>query len=189
MTCVAEGTPYSLKKSQLEMILNTVYSQAGGQVHTTLITPDQGKDVYTHEVNPLEAYQVMISEVGQPSNIWANYSPCPHCVRALIKNYEKSANKPTVHITKIYTNSSQFIDTVEALQCLAKLKHVGFSLVQWSFVEFNKTVLSDSTCKEEINERFRNDQFAKEYMMLPSQLEFVRQIGESSHANSWCVSP
>ena len=186
MTCVAEGTQYSLKKSQLEMILNTVYSQTGGQVHTTLITPDQGKDTYTDEINPLKAYQVMISTVGQPSNIWANYSPCPHCVRALIKNYEKSTNKPTVHITKIYINSSQFSDTVEALQCLAKLKHVGFSLEEWNFVEF-KAVISDSTCKEEINERLGNNQFTTEYMKLASQLEFVRQISESPHANSWCV--
>lgn len=187
MTCVAEGTQYSLKKSQLEIILNTVYSQTGGQVHTTLITPDQGKDVYTDEVNPLRAYQIMIGEVGQPSNIWANYSPCPDCVHALIKNYEKSTNKPTVHIAKIYTKSTQFNDTVEALQCLAKLKHVGFSLVEWNFAELNKTVISDSTCKEEINERLRKKQFMTEYMKLASQLEFVRQISESSHANSWCV--
>lgn len=186
MTCVAEGTQYSLKKSQLEIILNTVYSQTGGQVHTTLITPDQGRDVYTHEVKPLEAYQVMISTVGQPSNIWANYSPCRDCVLALTKNYRKSTNKPTVHIAKIYTESSQFRDAVEALQCLAKLKHVGFSLEEWNFVEFNKTVISDSTCKEEINERFRNAQFNIEYTKLTSQLEFIRQISESPHANSWC---
>ena len=170
------------------MILNTVYSQTGVKVHSTIITPDQGKDVYIDESCPLTAYQHMIGNTNQPSNIWVNYSPCPHCVKALIKEYEKSSNKPTIHIAKFYTESSSIGDAVKSLQCLAKLKRLGFSLESWDFVEFNKSAVSESTCKDEIDERFRDAKFTSEYMKLGSQLEFVRQISETPHASSWCES-
>ena len=84
--CVNGGTGDSLKKSQLEMILNTVtsYPQSGVQVFDTLITPNYGQNMYTTDTNPINVYLSMINDIEhsriaetRDNTIWANYSPCP----------------------------------------------------------------------------------------------------------------
>ena len=126
-------TDGSLKRSQLKMILNT---QSGSQVFTTLITPNHGQNMYTTETesdhDPINIYRSMIndiehSHVAERGNIWANYSPCPLCAKALLSHYGKT-DKPTIHVARIYTASNNISDVVKSLQCLAKLEHEGFSI-------------------------------------------------------------
>ena len=188
--CVNEGTDTSLKKSQLEMILNTVYPQSGSQVFATLMTPNHGRDMYITEIDALNIYYSMLNDIEQShiedtQNIWTNYSPCPHCVLALLDHYNKPGNdKPTVHVARIYTQSNKFNDAIRSLQCLAKLEHVGFSILPWDFSAF-KQYISES-CAKEIGERDEINNFSEEYMKLVTQIEFIHQLSQSPHANSWC---
>ena len=185
-----EGTDASLKRSQLEMILNTLYPQSGSQVFATLITPNHGRNMYFTETDPpINIYRNLIndiehSQVGETGNIWANYSPCPQCAMALLNHYNKPGNdKPTIHVARIYTASNKFSDAVRSLQCLAKLEHVGFSIVPWDFEAFKQFV--SESCVQEIDEH-NNQNFFNEYQELVRQLVFINQLSQSSHANSWC---
>ena len=108
-TCINGGTDNSLKKSQLEMILNTV---SGSQVFATLVTPNHGRDMYITDgletiYKPLKSYQNMFNAIEQghiddTGNIWANYSPCPICARALVHHY----NKPLTNLLFILHGST-----------------------------------------------------------------------------------
>ena len=188
-TCVNGGTDISLKKSQLEMILNTVYPQSGSQVFATLMTPNHGRNMYITEFNPLNGYYSILNDIEQSiiedtGNIWTNYSPCPRCVLALLDHYNKPGNdKPTIHVARIYTESNKFSDAVSSLQCLAKLEHVGFSILPWDFNAF-KQYISES-CANEIDKHGEN-YFLEEYMKLGTQLQFIHQLSRNLHANSWC---
>lgn len=182
----------SLMKSQLEMILNTVYPQSGSQVFATLMTPNHGRNMYITETNALYSYYSMLNDFEQShiedtGNIWTNYSPCPNCVLALLNHYNKPGNdKPAIHVARIYTESNKFEDAVRSLQCLAKLEHVGFSILPWDFIAF-KQFISES-CVKEISEHDEKSDFSEEYMKLVTQIEFIHQLSQSSHANSWCES-
>lgn len=186
-----EGTD-PLKKSHLEMILNTVHPQSGSQIFATLMTPNHGRNMYITETDALHGYYSMLNDIEQShiedtGNIWTNYSPCPYCVLALLNHYNKPGNdKPTIHVARIYTKSSKFDDAVRSLQCLAKLEHMGFSILPWDFNAF-KQLISES-CAKEIAERDEEGEFSEEYMKLTTQIEFVHQLSQSSHANSWCES-
>ena len=110
----------------------------------------------------------------------------PLCAKALLNHYKPDSGieKPTIHVAGIYTASNKFSDAVESLQCLAKLEHVGFSILPWDFNAF-KQFVSESACMQEINEHHENNSI--EYMKLVAQLGFIHQISEkNSHANSWC---
>ena len=176
-SCVSEGEDSeSLTKLQLKKILDTT---AGQKVHSTIIVIDDGKKVYTHDSNPLDAYNDMRRTYGsQPSDIWVNYSPCPPCARALLKEY-KSPTKPNIHIAKVNDN------TVESLKWLAKLEHCGFNLLLWDFVTFTETFKLESICEDEIKKQFNDAEFMSEYMKTKNLLEFVRQISKHPDAN-WC---
>ena len=144
-TCVNRGTDNSLMRSQLEMILNTVYSQSGSQDFTTLVTPNQGGNMYISKTKPLSTYQDLLNAIEQghiddTGNIWTNYSPCPVCVRVLLDHYSKASNKPTIHIARIFTESDMYVDAVTSLQCLAKLEHVGFRIIPWDFNQFKQYI-------------------------------------------------
>ena len=171
------------------MILNTVYPQSGSQVFATLMTPNHGRNMYITETRPLNGYYSMLNDIEQShiedtGNIWTNYSPCPTCVLALLNYYNKPGNdKPTIHVARIYTESNKFSDAVSSLQCLAKLEHVGFSILPWDFNAF-KQYISES-CANEIDEHDET-YFFEEYMKLGTQLEFIHQLSQNKHANSWC---
>ena len=190
-TCVNEGTD-PLRKSQLDMILDTVYPQSGSQVFTTLMTPNHGRNMYVTETNAINAYYSMLNgiehgHIDDTGNIWTNYSPCPNCVLVLLNHYNKPGNdKPTIHVARIYTESNKFDDAVRSLQCLAKLEHVGFSILPWDFNAFKQ--FTSESCAKEIGERDEKSEFTMEYMKLTSQIEFIHQLSQSSHANSWCES-
>lgn len=85
--CVAGSTSNSLQREQLEMILDLIYPITGNPTpFTTLVTPDHGVNMYVNEIYPLTAYQIMLSGMGDTSNIWSNYSPCPTTTNQKMKN-------------------------------------------------------------------------------------------------------
>lgn len=181
--CLDPNSEFSLRKSQLEVILDTVYPNTASPI---LVSPDRGYTVYSNDNNHLSAYQVMESrtEVTDIKNIWANYSPCTDCVKLLISTYEKHDDKPTVHVGRIYTPGSTFKDAVLTLQCLARLKHDKFDIVPWNFEEFKS--YTTAACDGEIDERLGNSSFNSEYMKLESQVQFIHQLSENPHAGTWC---
>ena len=170
------------------MILNTVYSQSGSQVFTTLVTPNHGGNMYITETNPLTSYQALLNAIEQghiddTGNIWTNYSPCPVCARALLGHYNKASNKPTIHVARIFTDNNTFGAAVTSLQCLAKLEYEGFSIMPWDFNKFKQYITE--SCANEIDERDEGN-FKEEYMKLVTQVEFIHEVSQNSHANSWC---
>ena len=195
VTCVnTADTTGALQKSQLEMILDTVYPVTGNHMpFTTLITPNRGLKMYITETNPLNAYQVMFNAIEhhiipETGNIWTNYSPCPDCIAALFKHYNKpDDDKPTIHVARIYTKGSSFSDAVETLQCLAKLVHAGFSVVPWNFNEFkDHSSFIHESCKTEIDTYVGSEKFSKEYLELVDHVGFIDQLSQNPHVNSWC---
>ena len=186
--CVNGGTDNSLMKSQLEMILNTVYSPSGLQVFTTLVTPNHGGNMYISETRPLSTYEDLVNAIEQghiddTGNIWTNYSPCPVCARTLLNHYSKASNKPTIHIAQIYTENDTYVDAVTSMQCLAKMEHVGFSIMPWNFNQFKRYI--NESCANRIDER-NERMFKEEYMKLVAHVEFIHQVSQISHASSWC---
>ena len=188
-TCVNGGTDNSLTKSQLEMILNTVYPPSGLKVFTTLVTPNHGGNMYISETEPLSTYQALLNaidsgNINDTGLIWTNYSPCPVCARALVGHY-KNSDKPAIHIAQIYTNNNTYGEAITSLQCLAKLEHEGFSIMPWDFNQFKQYI--NESCANKIDERDEgNSKFNEEYMKLVSQVEVIHEVSQSSHANSWC---
>ena len=186
------GTSESLQREQLQAILDTVYPITGNPTpFATIITPDHGANMYTSDIEPLTAYQLMLSSIGDTSNLWAAYSPCPNCVTALLRHYNKPEDeKPTIHVAGIYTESNSLTHTIKSLQCLGKLVHEGFSVLPWNFNEFKApegvSAFLD-VCVSDIDTYYANANFTSAYMELESQVTFVQQLGQSSHANSWCT--
>ena len=186
------GTSDSLMSSQLEMILNTLYPvTTSSRPHATIITPDRGTNMYIHELDkPIMAYTSMLDYITTTEHIWANYSPCPSCARALLSHYNKPEDdKPTIHVARIYTESDDLSDVVQSLQCLAKLKHKGFEIEPWNFNEFKAPegvpIFAD-TCISAITAAYGESNFTSTYMELERYVRFIQQLGDSSHANSWC---
>ena len=175
----------SLKKSHINRILDTVHH---GLATTTLVTADGGKTMHIDDTKPLNAFGAAVysaASAGVVNNIWANYSPCPECVQALLLLLGKDTNKPTIHIGRIYIGDT-FADMIESLQCLAKLKHEGFDIVPWDFSALRDT-LTANDCKAVISERLGDDSFNTEYMKLVSYVNFIHQLSENQHASTWCT--
>ena len=192
--CVDGGTTDSLQREQLEMILDTVYPITGSPTpYTTLLTPDHGINMYANELSPLTAYQVMLGArgIGDASNIWTNYSPCPTCVHALLDKYNKPEDeKPTIHVAGIYTESNSLSHIMESLECLGKLVHSGFSIVPWNFDEFKApedVPVFLNACNLDIDTYYRSSNFTSAYMRLESLVTFIQQLGANPNANSWCT--
>ena len=190
--CVEGGTSSSLEKAQLEMILDTVYPVTGNPIpFTNIITRDHGTTVYTDELSHLSAYQEMLEEISEIDNIWNSYSPCPSCAHALLDYFDKpDVEKPTIHIARIYSETSKLTHIVESFQCLAKLVHDGFALVPWDFNQFKTrdgVPAFVDACTSVIETHYRDGNFTSAYMELVSQLTFIQELGQNPHANSWCA--
>ena len=196
MTCVnAADTTGALQRSQLETILETVYNVTWNHIPTTtLITPNRGLNMYSTETNfvPLTTYQVMLNaiehddNIPETDNIWTNYPPCPDCIDALITHYEQR-DKPTIHVAQVFTDGSSFSDVLETLKCLAKLVHAGFSVVRWNFNEFkNHSSFIHESCKQRIDTYFGSEEFNEKYSESVDHLEFINQLSQNPHVNSWC---
>ena len=183
------GTSYSLQREQLETILDTVYPITENPTpYITIVTPDRGTNMYTgNDIDPHTAYTAMLNDIDPGvtvTNIWTNYSPCPSCVRSLIDQYKPEDAKPTIYVAGIYTESDSLSHIIESLKCLGTLEHKGFSVEPWNFNDF-KTGLLD-TCVSDIDTYYAHSNFTSAYMELVSHVSFVKHIGETSHAASWC---
>ena len=190
--CVEGGTSISLHKRQLQMILDTLYPVTGNRVpFTSLVTSNHGTSIYSSEVAPLAAYQQMLEGIGETDNIWTNYSPCPSCVGALVNHYNnRNGEKPTIHVARIYTESTGLTHVVKSLQCLARLIHEGFDIEAWNFNEFKAPAgipaFVDS-CTSIIDSYYGNGDFTSMYMELVTQVNFIQHLGKNPHAGSWCA--
>lgn len=147
--------------------------------------------MYTHELNdPLAAYQSMLDlTTGDITNIWANYSPCPSCVRKLLDHYKEGDEKPTIYVARIFTESDGLSDVMTSLQCLAKLGHKGFKVVAWNFSTFHTPVdvqVLTEECKLAITTAYGQANFTSTLMELQKQVTFIQELGENTHASSWC---
>ena len=148
--------------------------------------------MYTNELgNPLGAYQSMFEgTTTEITNIWANYSPCSSCVHKLLDHYKEGDSKPTIHVARIFTNSSDNLsDAVTSLQCLAKLGSKGFKVVTWNFSAFHTPsdvpVLTDE-CISAITTAYTHVNFTSTLMELERHVTFIQELGENPHASSWC---
>ena len=182
---------YSLTSTTLDMILNTLHPTTTSlRPHTTILTPDRGTNMYTDDLTPLSAYQIMLdTTTGTISNIWANYSPCPSCARKLLDHYKDGSDKPTIHVARIYTESDDLSHVLESLKCLAKLKHNGFDIVSWNFNEFKApggVPKFTDVCTSAITTAYANANFTSELEELGTHVTFIQALGDNSHANSWC---
>ena len=194
MCVLNEGTDHSLKMSTLKMVLNTIYPTTDTLIpRATILTPDHGRNMYINDVNtPQNAYYSMLdSPSANTDHIWASYSPCPHCARSLLTRYksdEEGATKPTLHVARVYSNSSDLSDIIQSLQCLAKLQREGFNIVSWNFNEFKAaegTSLS-TDCLQAITTAYGVANFTSAYMELELYVRFIQQLGGNPHASSWC---
>lgn len=189
--CIIGGTEDSrLIGSKLETILNTLSPVTTSfRPHETIITANHGRNLYIHELDkPLRAYQDMLeATTDEITNIWANYSPCPSCVRKLLSHYNKEEdNKPKIHVARIYTNGEELSQIVTSLECLGKLANKGFEVVPWNFNTFRDVSFLTDECKSIINEAYKHENFTSTYMELDSLVTFINELGDSTHASSWC---
>lgn len=194
--CVLNGVnEFSLKRTTLEMILNTLHPTTTRlRPHATILTPDHGVNMFINDLaiddGPLNAYRSMLDTTTETiSNIWANYSPCPSCTRKLLKYYKDGGDKPTIHVARIYTKSDDLSHVLESLQCLAKLKRNGFNIVAWNFNDFKApggAAKFTEVCNSAIATAYTNANFTSEFMDLESHVTFIQELGDSTHANSWC---
>lgn len=189
-----EGSTSStaLEKAQLEMILDTVYPVTRNPIpFTNIITPDHGTIVYYDELSPLSAYRAMLEGISETDNIWNSYSPCPSCARALLTHFNKpKLAKPTIHVARIYSESTKLTHVVESFQCLAKLVHEGFAIVPWDFNQFktrDDIPAFIDTCISLIDAYYGDGNFTSAYMELVGQVTFIQELGQNPHANSWCA--
>ena len=174
------------------MILDTVHPVTGNPIpFTNIITPNHGTSIYTNELTPFLAYRDMLEEIAETDNIWANYSPCPTCVQALLRHFNKpEVDKPTIHVARIYSESRKLTHVVESFQCLAKLIHEGFAIVPWDFDSFKVhggVPAFVDACTSVIDAYYADGNFTSVYMELVSQVTFIQELGQNPHANSWCV--
>ena len=163
--------------AQLKTILNTVSGKENdGKI---LITLDRGNNMYTDDgSNPPSVYRRIMDDfiAEQTTDMWANYAPCPSCACILLNRTAKLAQKPTIHIGRIYTESSTVIDAVKTIVCLAKLENKGFNVTTWNFTAFKQAVSTSCDCV--INERIQNSFFKAEYEKLQEHLSFIKQLGK-----------
>ena len=193
--CVPNGSRYSLQKAQLEKLLDTVYPSTGNPVpFSTILTPNQGNDMYVEEsdTHTLRAYQILIDAhpFEDVDNIWVNFAPCPACVRALITHFTKKTEKPVVHVARIidFTDNMTFIDVLDTLKCLARLKHEGFDIQAFNFNEFkSRDPAFSESCNSLISTYYDSGNFTSAIEDLQTYVTFVEQIGQSAHAHSWCM--
>ena len=199
MCVLNEATDMSLNLSTLEKVLNTFSPDLSTLPHArrpsvNILTPDHGRNVYVGAGDHEVAYQMMLTSgrfSNSTSHIWANYSPCRKCAHMLLNHTFKLGegnNKPTLHVATVYSKTSNLSDIVQSLQCLAKLKHEGFEIETWNLEEFNGaegTPLNNS-CAEAITTAYGRADFTSAYMDLEINVKFIKQLGDSPHASSWC---
>ena len=187
--CVPNGGIYSLRKAQLEMMLDSLYPSTGNSLpFTTILTPNQGTDMYVDETNDIRAYQIMLitHASSRVDHIWANYAPCPTCVRVLISHFDKETEKPVVHVARItdFTNRVN----VDTLKCLARLKREGFDIQAFNFNEFkSRSPPFNESCNSLITTYYQSSTFNLATETLQSHVTFIEQIGGNTHASTWCT--
>ena len=130
--------------------------------------------------NPPSVYRRIMDDfiAGPTTDMWANYAPSPSCAFILLKRTAKLAQKPTIHIGRIYIESSTVIDAVKTIVCLAKLENNGFNVTTWNFTAFKQAVNVSTSCDCVINERIQNSYFKAEYEKLQEHLSFIKQLGK-----------
>ena len=177
-----------LTLSKLDTILDTVYPINPNLIpHETILTPDHGKTLYDNDIEPLDPYRRMIEETtGEITTIWANYSPCPSCVRKLLDAF-KEGDKPTIYFARVYYNETEKLSgIVTSLQCLGKLQHKGFSVVAWNFDTFKGDSVLTSECTSAITSAYTKENFTSALMELEGHATFIQELGKNPHASSWC---
>lgn len=147
--------------------------------------------MYVEEINHHRAYQIMLN--GHTSedihHIWANYAPCPNCVRSLITHFIKQTDKPVVHIARVidYTENVTLTHVVDTLKCLAKLKYEEFDIQAFNFNEFqNRDPAFSESCNTLITTYEASANFTSAFMDLASHVSFIEQLREDAHTHSWC---
>ena len=196
----ARRTTESLKKVELQRILDTIYPVTGNPaVYTNFITPNHGVTMYVHETDPLTTYQQMLNSYSNSLNdidiIWANFAPCPSCARTLIARYNKDElqnEKPTIYIARLvdYTQTEQNVShVIQSLECLAKLKHEGFQIEAWNYETFKTYNGGDAfltTCNTVLEDYNDDGNFTEALSDLVRHVSFAQQLGDV--ANSWCTA-
>lgn len=191
--CVPYGNTYSLQKAQLEMLLDTVYPSTGNPVpFSTILTPNHGTEMFVEETNHPRAYQIMLNKYTSTdiNHIWASYAPCPTCVRALISHFNKETDKPVIHVARIIdlTDNVTFTHVLDTLKCLGRLQHEGFGIQPFNFTEFKKRDPPFSESCNSLITTYNNSgsNFTSAIEDLGTRVAFVNQLGQSTHAHSWC---
>ena len=94
----------------------------------------------------------MAARCGLPTEFYSTSAPCPDCAMMLYNKYKAKDFKPVIHIARPYQGKEKPGSKKANLHCLAMLMDAGFTIVPWSWVDFEHDYITNADCTEAINE-------------------------------------
>ena len=144
--------------------MTNVFTHKSNNARTYLYVPAKqtgklGREVFIRSngdksgVNHAEDFMYNTLSANLPQEFWLTNSPCPQCARNFMERYAKSAKKPTIYITHFYSRPpSGAQQQEEAIECLAKMMHNGFTFLLWDWTQFGKDFLATDECKKVVSD-------------------------------------
>ena len=99
----------------------------------------------------------MVAQCGLPTEFYLTSAPSPDRAMMLYDAYKTKYYKPLIHIARPYPGrglkegSQASINKKVNLHCLAMLIEAGFTIVPWSWVNFERNYITNDDCKEAIS--------------------------------------
>lgn len=125
------------------------------------------------------------SQLPPPAKVLLNFPPYANTSLYFIEKYGESEQKPVIGILGMFGTETLGM-AIDQLECLAKLKFIGFSLVPWEIDEF-KTNVNDA-CREIIDQAVSSSGFTEELENVEHLIQFVTELSQNPNIKDWCLT-
>ena len=172
-TSANKGSDAVLNDEVLKAMTN-VFTHESNNLKTYLYVPKKEAGKTGHElifrstgadsgINHAEDNMFNTLKPNLPQEFWLTKTPCPGCARNLIARYEKSKEKPVIHVVHFYSRPpSGETQKEKSIQCMALMIKKGFTFLLWDWNKFSKDFLPVPLCKKIVSNAMKNKEYAKQ---------------------------
>ena len=133
----------------------------------------------------------MVAQCGLPTEFYLTSAPCPDCAMMLYNEYKSKNYKPLIHIARPYQGKGKEGSKGNKkvnLHCLAMLIEAGFTLVPWSWVNFEHNYITNDDCKEAINEMTSDsDSYNMRYNKAMTAIQQAMDMMTGNHGHNYKI--
>ena len=131
----------------------------------------------------------MAAQCGLPTEFYLTSAPCPDCAMMLYNRYKANDYKPLIHIAQPFQGKGKPGSKRVNLHCLAMLMGAGFTIVPWSWINFEHDYITDANCTETINEMTNDSDslYNMRYSMAMTTIQRAMDVMAWGHDHNYRI--